>query len=312
MSAHRRTYLETTALDAFDARTAALEDPRPHPTEPALAQLGRAVMSEVLDILLGTALEDHAAALCEGLLGGLHTGLLRIERSADRARDELARLLRDFDGSEVADTDLQAARCAAESADVAAEGWAYVRDAAAEAYGAATGEAWTPWRAGARPVRTTAAQLDAREALRAMRERRLSAATPGGPVVVLRGAPGATASEDGMRIFDALNWARDEWPDMVLATTGAPGAERLATSWARQKGVGLVLARPDFQRHGRAAPFRANDDLLALEPLCLLALPATLADPRSRAFGPVLNLLQQARVRGVRCVRIGRKPAPPA
>lgn len=308
MSAHRHSYLETTALDAFDARTAALEDPRPHPTEPALVQLGRAVMSEVLDLVLDTALEDHVALLCEGLLGGLHTGLLRVERAADRARDELARLLRDFDGSEVADTDLQAARRTAEAADVAAEGWALVRDAAAEAYGSATGETWSPWRASARPVRTTAAQLDAREALRAMRERRVSAAAPGGPVVILRGAPGATAPEDGMRIFDALNWARGEWPDMVLATTGAPGAERLATSWARQKGVRLVLARPDFQRHGRAAPFRANDDLLALEPACLLALPASLSGAEPRAFGPALNLLQQARARGVRCVRIARKP----
>lgn len=311
MRAHPHSFLPTTDLDAFDARTCALEDPRPHPTQAALAQLGAAILSETLDLVLGTALEDYAATICETLLGGLHAGVLRLDREADRERDELARLLRDFDGSEVADNDLQAARRRAEAADVAAAALAFARDAGAEAYATATGEVWSPWRGGARPVRATAAVIEAREALRAVRERRQADCHPQGPVVAFRGAPGADSAEDAGRVFDALNWARAEWPDMALATTGAPGAERFAKTWARQKGVRLILARPDFDRHGRAAPFRANDELLALEPVCVLALSASLAaggaEPR-RPFGPALNLVQLAQERGVRCVRIaGRR-----
>lgn len=309
----RHSFLDTADLDAFDARTAALEDPRPHPTEAALSQLGAAIMSETLDLVLGTALEDHVRTVCEALLGGLHTGVQRLDREADRARDVLAGRLRDFDGTEVADVDLQAARQAAEAADVAAMGLAYVRDAAAEAYGAATGEAWSPWRTGGRPLRTTAAEIEAREALRAVRERRLSACAPDGPVVALRGAPSAVAEADGMRLFDALNWARGQWPGMALATTGAAGPERLARSWAGQKGVRLIVARPDFARHGRAAPFRANDELMALEPVCVLALTAPVGggEAAGRPFGPALGLLQQARARGVRAIRIGRRPGAP-
>ncbi|NHN20230.1 DUF2493 domain-containing protein, partial [Bacillus amyloliquefaciens] len=79
-------------------------------------------------------------------------------------------------------------------------------------------------------------------------------------------------AEDAGRIFDALNWAKQEWPDMALATTGAKGSEKLAIKWAQQKGVKLILARADFDTHGKAAPFRANDELIALEPEVCLTL----------------------------------------
>jgi hypothetical protein len=303
---------DATGLGAFDALTCALEDPRPHPTEPALHQLGAALMSELLDLVLDSALEDFAGVVCEGLIGGLHSAILRIERSADRERDALARLLRDFDGSEVADGDLQEARRRADAADVAVRAVEIVRDAAAASYATATGEVWSPWRGSVRGGRVTAAQVDAREALRCARDRRRVAADAGLQVVAFRASPDAVTPQDASRIFDALNWARSAWPQMSLAITGAPGGERIAKRWAQQKAVRLVLARPDFDRHGRAAPFRANDDLMALEPVCVLTLASSLERPAgavSRAFGPALNLGQQAQERGVRWVRIAARSA---
>jgi hypothetical protein len=307
------TFLNTAELDGFDARTAALQDPRPHPTEPQLAQLGRVLMDELLDTLLGTAMEDHLNIICETFIGGLHAGVGRLEREADRAREGLAERLREFDGSEVADVDLQEAKDGADALDVAVGAVEIVRDAAAAAYASATGEVWSPWRGNvrARPG-SSAAQIDAQAALRAMEARRRDARDPGGAVVVLRASPRSDAPEDGRRIFDALNWAKAEWPDMTLALTGARGGERLAKRWAQQKGVRLVLARPDFARFGRAAPFRANDQLMALSPVCVLVLPESLGPAAAAGappFGPVLNLLDQARRQGVRCVRITARPA---
>jgi hypothetical protein len=302
-------FLDTADLDAFDALTAALGDPRPHPTEAALSQLGQGLMTELLDLLLGSALEDHVVVISEALIGGLHGGAQRLERAADRARDALARGLRDFDASEVADHDLQQARAETDAADAAVRAMEIVRDAAAEAYAAATGESWSPWRGGVRPSGATAGQVDAAHALRARQARRLAEADAGGQVVAFRGAPAAATPEDAMRIFDALNWAQAEWPQMSLALTGAPGAERIARRWASQKHVRLILARPDFERHGRGAPFRANDTLMALEPVCVLALSMSVAGVggAGRPFGPVLNLAQQAHAAGVRCVRIAAK-----
>jgi hypothetical protein len=298
-------------LDAF---TAGLDDPRPFPTEAALQQAGHAVATEVLDLVLGGGLEDHVGLIVESLIGGLHTAALRLERLADRSRDALARGLREFDGSEVADHDLQQARADTDRADAAVRALEALRDAAAEAYATATGETWSPWRGGTRPSGATAGQIDAAHALRTREALRLKQADAGRAVVVFRGAPGAAGPEDAMRIFDGLNWARATWPDMSLALTGAPGAEQIAKRWAAQKRVRLVLARPDFERHGRAAPFRANDALMALEPVCVLALSRSLHQVEgasARPFGPVLSLVQQAQSAGVRCVRISARPAGP-
>jgi len=301
------TFFNTADLDGFDAITAALEDPRPHPTEPALRQLGHVLMTEVLDVVLGAALEDHAVTICETFVGGLHAGVQRLEREADRAREDLAQHLRDFDGSEVADVDLQEAKRRADAIDVAARALEFVRDAAAGAYADATGETWSPWRGTVRGGTRSAAQIDAQAALRAVEDRKRAGADPGDAVVAFRASPRSDAPEDARRIFDALNWAHKEWPDMSLALTGAKGGERLAKRWAQQKGVRLVLAKPDFARFGRAAPFRANDQLMALQPVCVLVLTETLGRAREAGapeFGPALNLAEQARSRGVSCHRI--------
>jgi len=294
----------------FDVQAAALEDVRPHPTEDALVQLGHVLMNELIDLITGTALEDVQAILCESLIGAFHSAAGRIERDGDRARDRMRFLERDFDGSELADTELQDATRTTRATDVAQAAAELVRDAAAEAYTTQTGEVWTAWRGSRRGTRMTAAQLEAKAAVRAIERRRQGEAELRGPVVAFRAAPLADSAADAQRIFDALDWARSQWPDMVLATTGAKGAEKLAIRWAQQKHVALVLARADFDRFQKAAPFRANDDLLALEPTCCLTLAQSLDAGRKAAshpFGPALNLGQQAEARGVQHVPIRAK-----
>jgi hypothetical protein len=293
----------TDRLTAYEAHALALEDARTHPPEPALHQLGLSLMTELLDVVGDTALEDFTSLIGEILIGAFHAAAQRIERDADKARDQLAGLVRDFDGSEVLDTEIQAATRKALAADVAAEAMEIVRDAAAATYTTATGDVWSPWKGSVRASRSTAAQIDARDALRAARTRKLAGADPGATLVAFRAAPQADTGADAGRIFDALNWARSQWPDMALATSGAKGAEKLAVKWAQQKGVALVLARADFERHGRAAPFRVNDTLLELDPVCVLTL-ANSVDPERASgmtpFGPALNLAQKAAERGLR------------
>ena len=276
---------------AFDDLTAALGDPRPHPTEEALIQLGRAVMTELVDVISDTALEDFQTILGEALIGAFHSAAGRIERNADRARDAMRSLDRDFDGSEAADTELQEATARARAGDTATRATELIRDAAAETWTIATGEVWTAWRGSRRGTHLTAAQLEAKQAIRAIRNRRAGDADPGGPVVAFRGAPTADTADDAGRIFDALNWALKEWPDMALATTGA---------------------KADFDTHGKAAPFRANDELIALEPTCCLTLVHSVDRVRSedsRPFGPALNLGQKAMESGLRHVSIKARAA---
>jgi hypothetical protein len=290
-------------LTAYEAQTLILEDIRTHPPEAALHQLGHNVMNELLDVVEDTALEDFKTLIGEAVIGAFHSAAQRIERDADKARDQLSGLIRDFDGSEVLDTEIQDATRKSRAADVAALAMEIVRDAAAASYTTTTGEVWSPWKGSVKASRTTAAQIEAREALRATKARKHSAAYPGAAIVAFRASPLADTAEDAGRIFDALNWAHSQWPDMALATTGLKGAEKLAIKWAQQKGVTLVLAKADFNRHHRAAPFRANDELLDLEPVCVLTLPTSINPVRSAAlqpFGPALNLAQRAAEKGLR------------
>lgn len=312
MTAYTSSFSAYSKTDsAFDDLTASLGDERPHPTEDALVQLGRALMTELVDVISGTALEDYQTLIGEALIGAFHSAAGRIERDADRARDAMRALDRDFDGSEAADVELQEATAKARSGDAAAQACERIRDAASDTWTVATGEVWTAWRGSRRGTHLTAAQLEAKQAIRAIKKRRAGEADPGGPVIAFRGAPLADSAEDACRIFDALNWAKTEWPNMALATTGAKGSEKLAIKWAQQKGVKLILARADFDAHGKAAPFRANDDLIALEPEVCLTLVQSVSGGREgqRPFGPALNLGQKAIEHGLRHVPIRARAA---
>ena len=74
----------SAADTAFDVAAAQLQDPRPHPTEAALVQLGQGLMNELLDLVGDTALQDVQAVLAESLIGAFHSAAGRIERDAEK------------------------------------------------------------------------------------------------------------------------------------------------------------------------------------------------------------------------------------
>ena len=80
------------------------------------------------------------------------------------------------------------------------------------------------------------------------------------------------------------------YSDMVLVHGGGPGVERIAASWADQHGVHQIVCKPDWDRHGRAAPFRRNDELLNLLPKGVIAFPGS---------GITENLVDKARELGI-------------
>ena len=67
-------------MSSFEAQALLLDDPRVHPAEDALQQLGHALMNEVLDVFSETALEDFQSTICESLIGAFHSAAQRIER----------------------------------------------------------------------------------------------------------------------------------------------------------------------------------------------------------------------------------------
>src|ERR1700761_2389280 len=153
-------------LTPYEAQALQLEDPRAHPPEEALLQIGHAFMNELTDLLGDSALEDFAPTICEALIGAFHSASQRVERDADKSRDQLNGLIRDFDGSEILDVEIQEATRKTRAADVACMALEMIRDSAAATYTSVSGEVWSPWKGSVRRSRVTSAQLDAREAIR--------------------------------------------------------------------------------------------------------------------------------------------------
>ena len=80
-------------------------------------------------------------------------------------------------------------------------------------------------------------------------------------------------------------------PGFVLLHGGtATGAERIAACWARERRHDQVVFKPDWHRHGKAAPFRRNDTLLEALPLGLILFPGS---------GVTDNLADKARKLGI-------------
>ena len=80
------------------------------------------------------------------------------------------------------------------------------------------------------------------------------------------------------------------YADMVLVHGGGPGVESIAAQWADRNGVHQVVCKPDWEKHGRAAPFRRNDELLNPMPKGLIAFEGN---------GITGNLVDKARRMGI-------------
>ncbi|MCY4238456.1 MAG: DUF2493 domain-containing protein [Rhodospirillaceae bacterium] len=138
-----------------------------------------------------------------------------------------------------------------------------MRDAAAEQYRIVTGNTWRP-RRGSHTSQT--GKLP-------------SAAIAGGKDVA-----------DPAAVIARLDKAREKYADMVLVHGGGPGVEKIAARWAETNGIDQVVCKPDWERHGRAAPFRRNDELLNLLPKGVIAFPGS---------GITDNLVDKAKSLGI-------------
>ena len=64
------------------------------------------------------------------------------------------------------------------------------------------------------------------------------------------------------KVIAHLDKVKAKYADVVLVHGGGPGAEKIAAGWAERNGVHQIVCKPDWDAHGRAAPFRRNDELL--------------------------------------------------
>ena len=237
----------------------------------------------------GFQIADERESLLWGFVNMLDAQVRRLDRSVDRLSPELRDLQRAQDGTEVKAVELERLTDRARNLGDRRDAFETMRDAATEQYRSETGEVWRP-RHGSNVSQTgklTSAAIDARDFMRARKDRETRAHLPEGTLVAIAG--GKDVRDPGA-VFARLDTTKAKYPDMVLAHGGGPGVEKIAARWAERNGVHQVVCKPDWSAHGRAAPFRRNDELLNLLPKGVIAFPGS---------GITDNLVDKARQLGI-------------
>ena len=237
----------------------------------------------------GTQLEDEREPMLWGFVNMLHAQVQRLDRLVDKLVPEMRDLEREQDGTEIAALQLQQITERAVNLGNRRDAFEMLRDIAADAYRRETGETWRP-RYGSHISQTrslTSAAIDARDFRRARKDRELRTHLPDGTLVAVTGGKDV---QDADIVWSVLDRAREKYLDIILVHGGGPGTEKIAASWAETRGVDQIVCRPDWNAHGRAAPFRRNDELLNLLPKGVIAFPGT---------GITGNLVDKARQLGI-------------
>ena len=244
----------------------------------------------------GTQLADERGNLLWGFVNALDAQAQRLDRAADRLIPRIRELQREQDGSDIRSRELELATDRANNLTERRDAFEQLRDAASEAYRGLTGEVWRPRRGShvSQTGKLTSAVIEARDFQRAKKDRENTAHLPQGTLVAVAG--GKEAGDAG-KIIAHLDRVKAKYADVVLVHGGGPGAEKIAAGWAERNGVHQVVCKPDWNAHGRAAPFRRNDELLALLPKGVIAFPGS---------GITDNLVDKARALGIPVQKIGR------
>ena len=261
-------YGATPSRDEFDPRDVWDEDDAVQAVRGAFELLSDNIGPD------GTQLADERESLLWGFVNTLDAQVRRLDRTVDRLAPRLRDLQREQDGSEIQARELELVTDRAQNLGLRRDAFEKLRDTAADAYRNATGDTWRP-RYGSHVSHTrklTSAAIDARDFLRARKDRQTQAHLPEGTLIAIAGGKHIA---DPDAIFRRLDKARAKYGDMVLVHGGGPGVERIASQWADRNGVHQVVCKPDWNRHGRAAPFRRNDDLLNLLPKGVIAFPGS-------------------------------------
>ena len=237
----------------------------------------------------GFQLADERESLLWGFVHMLDAQVRRLDRSVDRLSPELRDLQSAQDGTEVKSRELELVTDRAQNLGDRRDAFEKMRDAVAGQYRAETGEVWRP-RHGSHVSQTgklTAASIDARDFMRARKDRETRAHLPEGTLVAIAG--GKEVRDPGA-VIARLDNVKAKYDDIVLAHGGGPGVEKVAARWAERNGVHQVVCKPDWTAHGRAAPFRRNEELLNLLPKGVIAFPGS---------GITDNLVDRARQLGI-------------
>jgi hypothetical protein len=266
-------------------------DPRPLPEAGTIGGAVADIFDALIATLRDTRLEPDLESLLWSTVNVFHRAAERVERVLDDNEVAQKRSQKEQDGSEIRSVELE--RLVAEGLTLIERrnSMELFRDQAADQFERHTGSSWRPRSGSMVNHRTlTAAVIDSREFLAAKRRAETEVLLPAGPKIAITGG---LDFNDHQAIWDRLDKVRAKHPDMVLLHGGTPkGADRIAACWADSRKIPQIAFKPDWGRHGKAAPFKRNDQMLAVLPIGVIVFPgsgisANLADKAKKMGIPV-------------------------
>jgi hypothetical protein len=269
-------------------------DPRPLPEANRIAGAVADIFDALIATLMDTRLEPDLVDLLWSTVNVFHRAAGRVQRGLDDNEDAQKRSQKEQDGSEIRSVELE--RLIAEGLTLIErrDSMELFREQATEHFERHTGSTWRPRAGSMVNYRSlTAAMIDSRDFLAAKRRAEGEVLLPAGPKIAFTGG---IDFNDHRAIWDRLDKVHAKHPDMVLLHGGSPrGAERIAAAWADNRKVSQVVFKPDWTRHAKAAPFKRNDQLLAVLPIGVIVFPgsgisANLADKARKLGIPVWQL----------------------
>jgi len=242
---------------------------------PAAEQIDQGLQSiveGVTTLFEESRLEDETSSVLWQVINVFHRRIERAEKDLDANELEQRRLQMEQDGSEIKSTELEDATTSGQNLVETRNVFEVIRDQLADMYQVHTGSTWRP--AGGRQVNhtvMTSAMLDSNDfmAARAKADQQLNGAQG-----TLIGFAGTKDFNDIDAVENALNAVLKKYPDMVLLHTGAKsGADKIAAAWATKNKVTHIPFEPEWDRLGRTAPFKRNDQIIAAKPKGLIVTP---------------------------------------
>lgn len=264
-------------------------DPRPLPEADHL----KGALADIFDALVATLSDTRLEPDIEDLLWSttniFHRAAARVDRELDTNEQAQKRSQREQDGSEVRSVELETLTAQGITMIERRNAYELMRDLAADFFEAHLGQTWRPHSGSQVSRRTmTAAMIDSRDFIAAKRRVELEPLLPTGTKIAFTGG---TDFADHTAIWAALDKVHAKHADMVLLHGGSPkGAEKIAACWADNRKCQQIVFKPDWTRHGKAAPFKRNDKLLDILPIGLIVFPGS---------GITDNLADKAKMMGV-------------
>ncbi|RMB09025.1 DUF2493 domain-containing protein [Eilatimonas milleporae] len=275
-----------TELAAYGIHPTDDPDLRGLPGQTQVEQASQTLIQAAITLFEDSRLDRETEHVLWQIVNIMHRRVEKLDRDLDANELVQRRLCLEQDGSEVASTNLEDAITKGQNITEARNFFELIRDLLAEHFQAETGSDWRP--SAGRLVNhgtMTAAMLESSDFLQARRDAEMTLNNPSGSYIGFTG-PTDFCDVDGIhRLLDKVHASHR---DMVLIHTGqSKGADLIATQWAAKNKITAIAFAPDWDRHGRAAPFKRNDVLLQQRLKGLIAIDV-------KGNGIIKNLVQKA------------------